>query len=240
MHKCAVKGCNEQIPNKYKVCFKHLDTNYYDVCKIHGRTLFNHYQCLKCKKLKQPEYIITKKNNKYYGRKNKLLPKDYYLKPFYDRFLHLNRKYQEPFMGNVTDNPGVYGIFVKDNRYKNGLGECIYVGQSKNMRSRVNQHKEAFKKAQRQIKGTRVHKKNASIKNLNHKTEYKYYKMADKYKLSQLKFVSLFKLNKNLFKQSDLTIKEVLTYCEQAMITSYAQKGLSMPKYNTMAARPAK
>ena len=68
----------------------------------------------------------------------------------------------------------------------------------------------------------------------NYKVEAKYYMMAKDHYLKNLKFVTLYKVDKK--KWSKFTIEEqklCLTFLEQAMIDTWK------PKFNTFAARPS-
>lgn len=230
MHKCAYKKCNEQIEDKYRFCFKHKNTRYIDTCAIHGKTHFINNQCLKCLQMKAPIYIITKKNNKYYYRNNRPISKNSILYPLLDRLVHTTREYQEPFIKRVSEGPGIYGIFVRKDKE---LGDCLYIGQSVNVKNRVQQHKECFKTAQYHINGLKRHKKRIKLSSIDKKVEYKYYVMANNYNLKDLKFVKIISLNRP-DKCSDKEFKEALTYCEQAMMIAFH------PRYNTFAARPTK
>lgn len=228
MHKCAKKRCNEQIENKYRFCYKHRNTKYLDTCKIHGKTYFVNNQCQKCLRLKDPKYIIIKKNNNYYFRNNKPITKKSILYPLLDRLTHLTREYQEPYIKRISEGPGIYGIFARN---KKQLGECLYIGQSVEVKTRIKQHKECFKTAQNHINGLRKHFKRINLNKIERKVEYKYYVMANQYTLKDLKFVKIISLDK---KCSEREFREALTYCEQAMMTAFK------PKFNTFAARPTK
>lgn len=237
MHKCDHSGCSELIEDKYKFCYKHRNTRYMSICKIHGSQFFKNGQCEKCAKMKKPTYVLQKKNGKYYkGSAKKALPNGNYLEPYYKRLINKKREYQEQFIGKITSGPGIYGIFVINKRKKNRLGECLYIGQSVDVKTRIQQHKECFKTAQRHINGKRLHNKKLKLSDINnYKVEYKYYKMAFDYKLSDLKFVKIIYIDKSYQqKLSEKEFKELLTFCEQAEMESFN------PILNTFAARPSK
>lgn len=214
--KCKICGKDS---GKYIVCYEHKDTKYKDICKIHGETWFINRQCQKCKKLKEPTYLI--KNNK--DRKGKTITKNHFLYPYKSRLLptHLTIDYQKPFMQRISNTSGIYGIFYKNT--------CLYVGQSVNITNRIEQHKKNFKIAQNHLRGIRIHKKRVSISKIPHKVEYKYYELANNYKLSDLTYKTLFVIPKI---KNEQDYKELLTYAEQAMMIAYK------PKFNHIAARP--
>ena len=214
--KCKVCGCNCK---NYSVCYNHRNVKYIDICKIHGSTDFINNQCLECKELKTPIYII--KNNK--DRFENEINTEHYLYSYLTRLTKLNRNYQRQFIQRISKTSGIYGIFVNN--------VCLYVGQSINISNRVKQHKDNFKIAKFHLNGLRLHKKHIYLNKIPHKVEFKYYEMANKYNLSDLSFKTLFVIPKN---KDEFIFNELLTYAEQAMIESYK------PKYNTMAARPTK
>lgn len=229
-HKCAYRGCTQLVDIKYKYCYEHRETIYNDVCRIHGKTKFQQGRCLKCEQLKKPIYRLTYKGKSWYDRNSDRITKNHYLYPYLKHLTKKTRKEQEKFIQKISSKPGIYGIFERKGAK---LGKCLYVGQSINVSQRVHQHRENFKKAQRHIIGVRMRNKHATIDRLKpYKTEFKYYRMADKYKLSELKFVRLMSLPY----QSKLTTeqyKDLLTYAEQAMIDAYK------PSLNLFAARPS-
>lgn len=214
--KCRICG---KACGKYTVCFNHRNEKYIGNCKIHGRTTFIGNQCLKCKELKENIYCI--KNNK--DRFGKKITKSHFLYPFKDRLTHLSKQYQLPYMKRISKKSGIYGIFYKD--------KCLYVGQSVNIANRIKQHREGFKVAQYHINGLKNFKKRISISKIQHKVEFKYYEMANKYKLQDLTYKTLMTVPKL---KDEFEYNELLTYCEQAMITAYK------PKYNHIAARPTR
>lgn len=212
--KCKICGKNS---GKYIVCYEHRETKYKDICKIHGRTWFINRQCLKCKKLKEPIYII--KSNK--DRFGKRITKNHFLYPYKERLTNYDLNYQQQFMTRISKSAGIYGIFYNNT--------CLYVGQSRNITNRIEQHKKNFKIAQNHLKGIRIHKKRISISKIPHKVEYKYYELAKNYKLGDLTYKKLFAMPKM---KDEFEFNELLTYAEQAMINTYK------PKYNKIAARP--
>ena len=240
MKKCGCKNCNNLIEDYYRFCFTHKDTPYIDICKIHGRQTFINYQCQECKKLKRGIFRIYKRNRQYFhNRDKKPLPKDYFMKPLYQRLINRDRKYQEKYIGNITNGPGVYGIFLRDRTKKNQLGRCLYVGQSVDVKRRVKEHKENIKIASRQVAGVRAKAKksdkNKSWKKLiprdKLKTEKKYYEIAEYY-MKDLVFKELFKIDKKFWSKLDKEeAKTCLSYCEQLMMDTYK------PKTNLFTAR---
>ena len=204
---------------KYVVCYDHKNTKYIDYCKLHRKTTFINRQCLKCKQLKEPVYLIKDDKDRFGNN----ITKSHYLYPYLDRLTHLTKSYQNKYIQRISHSSGIYGSF-----YNN---ICLYVGQSIDISNRINQHKENFKKAQHQINGTRAHKKRISISKMPHKVEYKYYEMAYSYKLNDLSFKKLFNVPKM---DNEFEYNEILTYAEQAMIETYK------PKFNHIAARPTR
>lgn len=239
MHKCEHIGCETEVEDNFHFCYVHRKDKYLDTCKIHGVTEFVLGVCQKCKKLKKPIYRINKRNGKYYFNMNKKpLEDNYFMKPFYDVLTHKNPNYEKQFMCNITKNAGIYGIFERDPSKKDGLGKCLYVGQSGNIKNRIEQHKKNFVTASNHIKGLKAHEqansKNKIIVIPNYKVEAKYYMMAKDHYLKDLKFVTLYKIDKR--KWSKFSIEEqklCLTFLEQAMIDTWK------PKFNTFAARPS-
>ena len=190
-------------------CFKHKDDVYTDICKIHGKTKFQNYRCLKCQEMKKPKYSKDKE------------VLNCLTEIFGDRLKHKNKRYQSRYITRISCSAGIYGIFTKS-------GKCLYVGQSVNVSNRVKQHKECFKKAQRHLIGLKRWKRRLKV----YKVEYKYYEMARKYKLSDLKFVRLCTIPKKYLQNSHFNA--IITYMEQYMMDVYK------PSLNTFAARPNK
>lgn len=214
--KCKICGKN---CGTYVVCYEHRDKKYKDTCKLHGVTNFVNRQCLKCKQLKEPMYIIKNKKDRF-GKK---ITKTHFLYPYLDRLTNFDKSYQKQFQQRISQKAGIYGIFYKNT--------CLYVGQSVNISNRINQHRENFKIAQHHINGTRAWKKRISISKMKHKVEYKYYEMANSYKLNDLTFKKLFSIP---YIEDEFEFNELLTYAEQTMIETY------QPKFNHIAARPTR
>ena len=212
--KCKI--CNKEC-GKFVVCFDHKDTKYKEICPIHGYTWYINRQCLKCKQLKEPIYVIKDKKDRL-GNK---ITKKHYLYPYLDRLTNYSKTYQQQFQRRISNCSGIYGIFYNNT--------CLYVGQSINITHRIEQHKKNFKIAQNHLRGLRIRKKRISISKIPHKVEYKYYEMASKYKLGDLSYKTLFVVPKL---SNNIEYNELLTYAEQAMIFAYK------PKCNHMAARP--
>ena len=212
--KCKV--CGKACGN-YPVCYQHKETKYQGICKLHGKTTFIGRQCQKCLKLKKPIYVV--KNGK--DRHGKKITKDHFLYPYLGRLTHKTRAYQVKYQHRISSGGGIYGIFAGN--------VCLYVGQSSCITSRIKQHKDCFKTAQKQMQGIRIHKKIVQIGKIKHKTDFKYYEMAHKYKLSDLSYKTLFVIPKM---KNEEEYKERLTYAEQAMMDAYK------PKFNHIAARP--
>ena len=210
LHKCLHRGCKNKTV--YNFCYAHKDDVYLDVCKIHGKTKFQNYHCLKCQELKKPKYT---KNKQVLSCLDEI---------FGTRLKHKTRKYQERYIQRIGNVSGIYGIFVKKG---SGLGKCLYVGQSVNVATRVKQHKENFKKAQRHLIGLKTWNKKLKV----YKVEYKYYEMAKKYNLSDLKFVRLCTIPKKYLQTPEFN--GIITYMEQFFMDVYK------PTLNTFAARPS-
>ena len=241
MHKCGKRGCQNQIEDHYRFCFEHKDTPYKDICKIHGKQTFINYQCQKCKELKKGIYRIYKRNKKYYFNKSKKPidrnSKYYFLKPWFNILTHKTKKYWNKYSGNVSKQPGIYGIFVKDSSKKNNLGRCLYIGQSNSISRRIQQHKKELVKASHQIVGLKSY---YNIKNfgdlksvLKYKTSLKYYECMWLYNISNLKFATLYKINSKEWNALDIDEQKLLlTFLEQTAMDVYS------PKLNKIAARP--
>ena len=210
LHKCLHRGCKNRTV--YNFCYAHKDDVYQDVCKIHGKTKFQNYHCLKCQELKKPKYT---KNKQALSCLDEIFGK---------RLKHKTRKYQERYIQRIGNVSGIYGIFVKKG---SGLGKCLYVGQSVNIATRVKQHKENFKKAQKHLIGLKTWNKRLKV----YKVEYKYYEMAKKYNLSDLKFVRLCTIPKKYLQTQEFN--DIITFMEQYMMDVYK------PTLNTFAARPS-
>jgi hypothetical protein len=212
--RCRVCGKDS---GKFVVCYKHRNTKYKGKCKIHGNTWFIGRQCQKCAELKQPLYVIKDKKD----RRGNVIDKEHYLYPYLNRLTHKTRAYQRKYIQRISHSSGIYGIFYGNT--------CLYVGQSVDISTRVQQHKDNFIKAQKQLQGIRIRKKRVNLDKIKHKVEYKYYQLANAYKLSDLKFKKLMAVPKL---KNEREYKELLTYAEQAMIDSYK------PKFNHISARP--
>lgn len=213
--KCAV--CGKRITSKYNVCYEHRATKYQAVCPIHGKTTFIGRQCQKCLALKTPLYVV--KNGK--DRLGKKIGVRHFLYPYLNRLTKLDKRYQTAFQKRISAKSGIYGIFVGNT--------CLYVGQSTNISKRIEQHKKNFKIAQYQLRGIRIHKKRISLNKVPKKVEFKYYEMASNYRLSDLKYKTLFEVPQL---EDTYEFNELITYAEQAMMITYK------PKYNHIAARP--
>lgn len=243
MHKCGKKGCQKQIEDKYRFCFEHKDTPYKDICKIHGKQTFIAGQCKRCKEMKRGIYRIYKRDRKYYFNKNKK-PIDrnspyYFLKPWFNILTHKTRQFQEKQAKNISTSPGIYGIFLRDRTKKNQLGNCLYIGQSVNVKSRCTQHKKHIVTASNHIKGVRAKaKKNYKdwrkmIPKEKRKVENKYYTISQYY-LADIKFVQLLKIDKKDWETlSDEQRKILLCMGEQLGIDVFK------PITNTFASRPS-
>lgn len=212
--KCRICGKDS---GKYVVCYKHRETKYKYICKIHNYTTFIGRQCLKCKELKQPIYTI-KQNKDRFGKK---ITKSHFLYPYLDRLTDTDLEYQKLFQRRISSCSGIYGIFCDD--------VCLYVGQSVNITNRIEQHKKNFKIAQNHLRGIRLHKKKIYLSKIPYKVEYKYYELAYNYTLGDLSYKTLFVVPKLI---DDFEFNELLTYAEQAMINTYK------PKFNHISARP--
>ena len=230
-HKCPYIGCNSIVNDKYVYCWFHKDEKYKSICKIHGESIFKGGRCVECEKMKRPMYRIHKRANKYYvGNSKKPLPKDSYLmKQGWNRILiHKNRKYAMRFVSRITNTPGIYGIFTRDKRNKHGIGKCLYVGQSVNIKNRVKQHRDNLKEAKRHIISN--HKRIPDSNKMN--VAKMYYYIAFDYNLEDLKFVRLMSIDRRQWnKLSRIESLELLTFLEQYCMDSWK------PKFNKIAAR---
>ena len=233
MKECEHNGCKNMIDDNYHFCYQHRKDTYIDICHIHGETEFILGKCQKCKKLRTPIYRIHYRNGAYYFNKDKKpLSKDYFMKPYYKVLTHKTPAYNKQFIGNITATPGIYGIFEK--KKDGSLGKCLYVGQSYNIKNRVSQHRKNFVTASNHIKGLKAHSKHQIIIITKYKVEAKYYMMARDYYLKDLKFVSLYKIDKKTWqKYTKEEQKLCLTFLEQAMIDTWN------PSLNIIAARPS-
>ena len=235
MKKCAHKGCNNKIDEQYRFCYEHRKDKYIGTCYIHGKTTFSEGRCLKCQEMKKPIYRIHKRGNDYYFNRNrKPINKNSFIHPYCKQLTHKTVSYQNRYIGKITNSPGIYGIFVRDKRRKDQMGECLYVGQSINLATRIKQHKKNFVVASNHIKGLKAQSKSSIIVIPKYKVEAKYYMMAKDYWLKDLKFVCLYKFTDNDFKKLQNSEKKILlTLEEQLFIDLYS------PKLNTFAARPS-
>jgi len=212
--KCVI--CGKDCGN-YLVCYEHRNTKHKSTCKIHGKTTFIGNSCQKCAKLKEPIYVVEKKCD----RNGKRITKSHFLYPYLDRLTNLTRGYQSKYQRRISHCAGIYGIFAGST--------CLYVGQSVDISNRIEQHKNNFKIAQKHMQGIRIWKKRIQLNKIKHKVEFKYYEMANNYKLKDLTYKTLFVVPRM---DSDKEFNELLTYAEQAMMIAYK------PKYNHIAARP--
>lgn len=235
MKKCEHKGCKNRIEDHYKFCFEHRKDKYIDTCYIHGRTTFSEFKCLKCQAMKKPMYRIHKRGSEYYFNRNKKpISKDSFMYPYCKQLTHKTVTYQNKYMGKITNSAGIYGIFVRDRRKKDQLGECLYIGQAVNLTNRMKQHKKNFTTASNHIKGLKAQSKSAIIVIPKYKVEAKYYMMAKDYWLKDLKFVCLYKFDSKEFNKLENSEKKILlTLEEQLYMDIYS------PLYNTFAARPS-
>ena len=114
-----------------------------------------------------------------------------------------------------------------DGRHTKGVRQCLYIGQSNNVKRRVFEHKENFKHAKRQLASRRIYRPRFKIQDLGNTrdVELKYYRMADLYMLGDLKFLKLVSID------CDYTETEI-TALEQLCIDVFK------PQFNTIAARP--
>ena len=234
MHKCEHSGCKVMVEDSYHFCYNHRKDKYIDTCKIHGKQEFILGVCQKCKKLKKPIYRIYYRNKNYYrGTCKTPLPNDYYLKPYFKVLTSRSPTFHKKFIKKIVQGPGIYGIFVRNKRRKDQLGDCLYVGQSISIKNRIAQHKKNFVIASNHLSGLKSYYKNTVIID-KFKVESKYYKMCKDYYLKDLKFVTLYQIPKNEFKKyTQEEQKELLTFLEQHYIDIFK------PKLNLFAARPS-
>jgi len=234
MKKCGHKGCKTKIDEQYRFCYEHRKDKYQDTCYIHGKTLFSEGKCLKCLDMKRPIYRIHKRDNNYYFNRNrKPIDKDSFMYPYCKQLTHKTISYQNRYMGKISNSAGIYGIFVRDKRKKDQLGECLYVGQATDISRRIKQHKKNFATASNHIKGLKASSKSSVIVIPKYKVEAKYYMMAKDYWLKDLKFVCLYRFDDNFKKLLPSEQKVLLTLEEQLFIDIYSSS------LNTFAARPS-
>ena len=182
----------------------------------------------------RPIYRLHKRGKFFYlGQRKKPISENSFIYPYVTILTNKSKQFHKSTIGNISASPGIYGIFTRDKRNKNGIGKCLYVGQSVNMRNRAKQHKKCLATASNHVKGVRAHNKSKVVILTRFKTEIKYYLIIQDYKIKDLKFVSLYRFSDKEFnKLTEYEQKILLTMFEQCMIDVYN------PKYNTLAARP--
>ena len=233
MHKCGHKGCTKQISDKYRFCFKHKDDPYMWDCKIHGRTIFKSGQCQICKSLKRPIYRIFKRHGMYFvGTSHIPITNNYnpIIFRYKEELTHRNITYAKNFISSkITQGPGCYGIFVRNNRSKNNIGKCLYVGQSVDVVKRIEQHKANIATARKEIDL----KKHFDVKSdCKYTVPRMYYDIANKYSNDVLVFKKLISIPKPLWSQCDKKKAQyALSIFEQYCMDCYN------PEENVIAAR---
>ncbi len=169
-----------------------------------------------------PKYRLKRIKGKYKGCTK--LKED---TSVYDYIYYSKEKDLRKNSKRITKGLGIYGIFVRDKRYKNQLGKCLYIGQSRDVKRRVKEHKDSIKHAERVLQGYRSHTKNFSISWIkDNDIEFKYYRIADKYSLKNIKFVKIMSFC------GIIDSCNTLTYAEQHCIDEFR------PLYNTVVAKP--
>lgn len=149
MKECQAHGCKKQIDDKYRFCFTHKNNLYVDNCKIHGKTKFRSGRCVHCRGLRRAvyRYKIGADGVGRIGRREVKRSSPEAL--IVSVLKHPNRRYASRFLQDIGSFSGVYGIFEKSKRTSNGLGACMYVGQSVNIERRIGQHKEQILEAKK-------------------------------------------------------------------------------------------
>ena len=121
---------------------------------------------------------------------------------------HPNRRYAQKYaLNRITKGPGCYGIFVKNNKSKLGIGKCLYIGQSVNVPRRIAEHKENIQKA----------------RNKDQTVPKMYQKIAEDYTDDVIKFVKVYSVDKATWTKMDKD--QALTYLsilEQYFMDSYS------------------
>lgn len=233
MHKCNYPYCRERIDDKYRFCYKHRNTPYYDICKIHGKQIFIAGVCQKCKSLHYGIYRIYYRNGSYYHNRNKKpLSKDTWLKPWLRTLANKNKSYHKRREEKeVTSSPGVYGIFHNK--------KCLYIGQSVNVQRRKNEHFRDIEIADKHLKRLKKKSKYKSLgkllKRTNAKVSWKYYKIANNYSVDDLTFKQLVRIKQKDWNSLTKYQKQtLLSYFEQLMMD------IHKPTLNIIKARNSK
>lgn len=208
MKKCGIENCNKTIDDSYKFCYEHRRCCYIDTCKIHGSVEFKQGKCIDCLQLMKPIYRIYKRDGKFYlGRK--LAKLDHPLYEYFNLLIHRNRPYAMRFINPILNGSGTYGIFKKGRG--NSLGRCMYIGQSINIKCRVDQHIEKISMAQNKFPGLPT----------------MYYNLSD-IGLPNLKFMKLISIDKIMEIEQ---LYECLSILEQYSMDCF------QPELNVIAAR---
>lgn len=197
-----------------------------NICKKHGQTKFINGKCLQCleENLYLPIYRIEEKiengNKKFYILGDEIND-NHYLNNFLWLLTDKNKKTISMLMNDfISEVPGVYGIFYKK---KNGkAGECLYIGQSVNIKNRIEEHKNNILQAKKDL--------------INHQRtqESLYYNLAF-IGYDNIKFVQLIDISKDIWNNLNKDqASELLTVFEQYCMDCYS------PRYNKTAARPSR
>lgn len=191
-------------------------------CKKHGISKSVNGFCLECQKedLSCPIYRIERHGNKCYLM-GKEIPKNSYLNQYLWFLTDKNKRTISLLMSDyINEVPGIYGIFYKK---QNGrAGECLYIGQSVNIKRRVSEHQEAIKAAYEDL---------TNIKPKKHTQQSLYYQLAFM-GLQNLKFVQIVSINQDVWNNlSTEEAQECLAVFEQYAMDCYS------PRLNRIAAR---
>lgn len=204
-------------------------------CKYHGKTEFTQKGCIRCRNNLRAIYRVYSKRTRsgekiYYTTGNKDISniKICRMLPYLTK---IRKDIAKQFITRITKGPGTYGIFVINKRFTSGeneaqkyLGECLYVGQSINVKARVADH---------------VKKINIARKDENRelcqfpypKIPSMYYDIAE-YPEDRIKIVKLTSISSEIVqKMNSSELYEALTYLEQWGMDCFD------PRLNVTAAR---
>ena len=199
-------------------------------CKIHGHNVAHEAGiCLHC--LQSTNYRIKRvrrngETNFYFNGQRITAdnPQLGFLKPWVKRLTAKSHGAAEQHILRVTDTPGTYGIFMRNNRKNNKLGKCLYIGQSVNVKKRLSYHKNEIITANRYMKTGKGNVANTR----------KMYFGIGCHELKDLKFVKLLSPTKEEWKKLNRIQKmQLLTFLEQYNMDMF------QPMFNVSNARPS-
>lgn len=227
LHKCGHPKCTNYIELKYEYCYEHKND------RLTNGTLLNQNhnseEILKefpnASDMTKSVYKIrrrTYRNTVFYYLGSKRLDDTYIrddlLKIFSKPSLYQAKKY----VGKITKGAGTYGIFIRNRRSKLGIGECLYIGQSLNVKNRISQHMDNINIASLYI-----------TKGINKKDVPRMYYGMAAIGIENLKFVRLMSIDSRYWDSLNRHDKEeLLTITEQYMMDCWE------PRYNVVKARP--